>query len=106
MPLGLQSTTIGALGGYTTFQTPAVAIEDYWWEEPRGLGPGYLTPIWDSIDPMIPGSHDTWNLHPATSAQGYYSPHFTGLVGAEGYWDVDDASGTHYLSIKPLDDGL
>jgi len=102
MPLGLQSTTIGALGGYTTFQTPAVAIEDYWWEIPRIPGVGYLTPIWDSIDPMIPGSHDTWNLHPATSAQGFYSPKDDSIVSDEGFWDVETIS-TANDSVKPLD---
>ena len=104
MPLGLQSTTIGALGGYTTFQTPAVAIEDYWWEIHRTAGVGYLTPVWDNTTP-IPGTHDTWSLHPATGDQGFYSPKDDTIVSDEGFWDVHKISTTND-SVKPIDDGL
>ena len=101
MPLGLQSTTIGALGGYTTFQTPAVAIEDYWWEIHPSFPSRHLTPLWDNTIP-IPGTHDTWSLHPATSAQGFYSPKDDTIVSDEGYWDVHTISSGND-GVKPLD---
>ena len=103
MPLGLFMTTLGALGGNHPTHEPVV-IEDYWWEIPRIPGPGYLTPVWDNTIP-IAGTHDTWSLHPTTSAQGFYSPKDDTIVSDEGYWDVHTIS-TANDSVKPLDDGL
>ena len=102
MPLGLQITTVGALGGPGMMGTKtAVVIEDYWWGIHAVAGSGHLTPIWDGTIP-IPGSHDTWSLHPATSAQGFYSPKSVAIVSDEGYWDVHTISSGND-GVKPLD---
>ena len=100
MPLGLFMTTLGALGGnHPTHES--VVIEDYWWGIHRTAGAGYLTPLWDDTIP-IPGSHDTWSLHPATSAQGFYSPKSVATVSDEGYWDIETISSGND-GVKPLD---
>ena len=99
-PLGLFMTTLGALGGnHPTHE--AVVIEDYWWEIHRTAGAGYLTPVWDNTTP-IAGTHDTWSLHPATSAQGFYSPKSIATISEEGFWEIGTISITND-SVKPLD---
>ena len=101
MPLGLQMTTVGALGATGVIEAGrGVVIEDYWWEIHGAAGSGHLTPIWDGTIP-IPGSHDTWSLHPATSAQGFYSPKSVAIVSDEGYWDVHTISSGND-GVKPL----
>ena len=102
MPLGLQMTTVGALGATGVIEAGrGVVIEDYWWEIHGAAGFGHLTPTWDMTQP-IPGSHDTWSLHPATSAQGFYSPKDDTIVSDEGYWDVHTISSGND-GVKPLD---
>ena len=102
MPLGLQMTTVGALGATGVIEAGrGVVIEDYWWEIHGTAGAGHLTPIWDSA--VIILSHDTWYAHPTTGAMGFYSPKSTSVVSDEGHWDVDDPFGLSWRSIKPLD---
>ena len=103
MPLGLPITNLGGIGGPGMMGDPGAAavIEDYWWEIHPSFPSRHLTPLWDNTIP-IPGTHDTWSLHPATSAQGFYSPKDDTIVSDEGFWDVHTIS-TANDSVKPLD---
>ena len=78
--------------------SPAVAIEDYFWEIHRTAGAGYLTPL---ALGSVSDFHDTWDLITISTA-GHYQPQTVATVSDEGYWDIDTISSGND-AIKPLD---
>ena len=86
-PLGLQITTVGALGATGIIEAGrGVVIEDYMWEVATT---GELRPL---ASGTVSDFHDTWDLDGTD-----YTPQTTTTVGAEGYWDKDGTD------IRPLD---
>ena len=89
-PLGLQMTTVGALGGPGMMGDPGKTAtrEDFIWE---CSGLSNLTPI----DPSLQGTdnNDMWDYTPSE-----YTPEDDSTNENEGYWEVD---GTNL--IKPVD---
>ena len=89
MPLGLQITTVGALGGPGMMGDPGAAtvIEDYFWEI-RTHGSGKLTPV-----PVAVDFNSMWDLNGSND----YEPEDNGVQVNEGYWEVTGND------IRPLD---
>ena len=88
-PLGLQLTTVGALGATGVIEGGrGVVIEDYFFELASA---GNLTPL-DSG--TVSDFHDTWDLDGTD-----YMPQTEATVSDEGYWDVDAIT----KDIFPLD---
>jgi len=98
-PLGLQITTVGALGATGIIEAGrGVVIEDYFWEIHTTAGAGYLTPL---ARGTVSDFHDTWDLI-TISTTGHYQPQTVATVSDEGYWDVHTLSSGND-AIKPLD---
>ena len=94
-PLGLGMMIGGSVYGATS---PAVVIEDYFWEIHTTAGAGYLTPL---ARGTVSDFHDTWDLI-TISTTGHYQPQTEATVSDEGYWDVHTISSGND-AIKPLD---
>ena len=94
-PLGLGMMIGGSVYGATS---PAVVIEDYFWEIHTTAGAGYLTPL---ARGTVCDFHDTWDLK-TISTTGHYQPQTEATVSDEGYWDVHTISSGND-AIKPLD---
>ena len=94
-PLGLGMMIVGSVYGATS---PAVVIEDYFWEIHTTAGAGYLTPL---ARGTVSDFHDTWDLI-TISTTGHYQPQTEATVSDEGYWDVHTISSGND-AIKPLD---
>ena len=94
-PLGLGMMIGGSVYGATS---PAVVIEDYFWEIHTTAGAGYLTPL---ARGTVSDFHDTWDLITISTA-GHYQPQTVATVSDEGYWDVHTLSSGND-AIKPLD---
>ena len=88
MPLGLQITTVGALGGPGMMGDPGgptVVVEDYMWQIPT---PGELEPI-----PTTTDFNDIWDLDGTD-----YMLDAATATADEGYWILDTNS-----DVEPLD---
>ena len=94
-PLGLGMMIGGSVYGATS---PAVVIEDYFWEIHTTAGAGYLTLL---ARGTVSDFHDTWDLI-TISTTGHYQPQTEATVSDEGYWDVHTISSGND-AIKPLD---
>jgi len=102
MPLGLQMTTVGALGGPGMMGDPGAAavIEDCYWIVHPTSGAGFLTPHLKGD--VIAGANDTWQLVTISGDPGHYQPRTIATVSDECNWDVHTISSGND-AIKPLD---
>ena len=99
-PLGLQITTIGALGATGVIEAGrSVVVEDYFWEIHATAGAGFLTPV---LQGTVSDFHDTWDLAISGGGVKNYKPQTVATVSDEGYWDVHTISSGND-AIKPLD---
>lgn len=101
VPLGLQMTTIGSLGGPGMMGDPggsAARPQNFWECEDSASGfTGNITPLPLGFSPGAIDSNDMWDF---ADSDGHYMPQLSSTHVAEGFWEPDptDVQG----NIRPI----